>query len=112
MRVVKNQYGTEISYDTIRRGMKRKPHTMSFRSQHADKVMKILSQGIDDKNENCFDTNRGDFIKQQGEYVEVGLSEESLPIFCRRLYEQNDNDTKQIGSTIIWNLGICEIMGK
>ena len=112
-----NQNLCEISYEAVRSAMDGEPFTMSLVWEDATAVMEAVNQGIDSHLETCYMSDYGDSYEKEERRTKSGkvhtvalsctVSEESLPVLLRRLFE--DGDESGIGSDILTSLGFNDI---
>jgi len=110
-----NENGVKISYDLVRQAMKNEPYPMTVVGEDIDSVMGAVNQGIDAHLEACFVPDRGDRYEHGDRRVKdmiitrtlkCKVSEESLPILIRRLFEAEDENSNNLASNILSSIDI------
>lgn len=88
------------------------PYEMSLVGEDALTVQSAVNQGIDSHLEACYVPDRGDSYEPTGHRLECEVSQESLPVLLRRLWEMFEDgaeDAYQLRSSILYTLGIEEV---
>lgn len=92
--------GRDHTYESIRNLMDG-PFKMKLAGLGADAVQASVNQGIDAHLEACFIQDRGDSYKWLANKLDCVVSEESLPVLLRRLFDSDDCDAWEIACGII-----------
>ena len=115
MKTFPNTMNCPVSYEDVRRAMKGQSFPMSLTDQEEiAAVIRIVNKGIDAHLEACYCPDRGDSFKRDVKMVmdivlcntlECNISEESLPVFLRRLSEDDTEGADSLLSSILNCLG-------
>jgi hypothetical protein len=82
------------------------PYPMALCTHDADSVRDAVNQGIDSHLESCFIPTRGDSYKWAGLRFKCLVSPESLPVLTRRLMESQNDNSRNLASSICETLEI------
>jgi len=112
-----NQNLCSITYEAVRSAMDGEPFKMSLTGDDEVAVMEAVNQGIDSHLEVCYTPDYGDSYEKEERRTKSGkvhtvalsctVSEESLPVLLRRLFENGDESG--IGGSILMSLGFNDI---
>ena len=110
-----NENGRTISYADVRAAMNGEPFSMSLTDEDEIKaVIVAVNQGIDSYLEACFCPSRGDRFdggtRKAGKLVlchclDCSVSQESLPVLLRRLFDSYEEAGPRLASGLLMVLG-------
>jgi hypothetical protein len=100
-----NEMLVKITYGQVRKAMKGEPFKMRLRGQEYGAFASAVNQGIDARLQACFSHDRGDKSDARGN---ISISEESLPVLIRRLYEADDERANSLAAGIMSTLGFSD----
>lgn len=114
-----NSNGCTITYDLVRQAMGSESYPMSLTSEsEVAAVISAVNQGIDSHLEACFMPELGDAFAPGARTTRSGavitrtlecvVSQQSLPVLLRRLFESGDDQAWSLAEDILTTLGIDE----